>query len=86
MRVVFVAETFDSLADSTNFCRPIAQSAITLLQGLFASLPVMQVAQHLCKVCQHDKEKLRVTALRYLADNMRLFCGDSEVVVAVVKK
>eukprot|EP01034_Spumella_vulgaris_P022814 gene22813-28984_t len=79
-----VAPALLNSASSAN--RPIAQASIGLLQDLFKSQTALQTAQYLCRVSVHDKEKLRITAIKYVADNMSLFCADNETVAQVAKR
>lgn len=57
-----------------------------LLRLLFDTLSPVQVAQYLCQTSLHEKDKLRLTALRFLADVMPVFCCDFDSIAAIAKK
>lgn len=57
-----------------------------LLRLLFDTLNPLQVAQYLCQTALHEKDKLRHTSLKFLADVMPVFCADHDSVVSIAKK
>jgi hypothetical protein len=57
-----------------------------LLRLLFDTITPLQVAQYLCQTALHEKDKLRHTALKFLADVMPVFCVDRDTVVSIAKK
>ena len=54
-----------------------------LLRFLFDTVAPAQVGQFLCHVSLHEKDKMRLTAMRFLADVMPVFCVDSDVVLMI---
>jgi hypothetical protein len=57
-----------------------------MLRLLFDTVSPPQVAQYLCQTALHEKDKLRLTALKFLADVMPVFCADHDSVVSIAKK
>jgi hypothetical protein len=57
-----------------------------MLRLLFDTVSPLQVAQFLCQTALHEKDKLRLTALKFLADVMPVFCADHDSVVSIAKK
>lgn len=57
-----------------------------MLRLLFDTLSPLQVAQYLCQTALHEKDKLRLTALRFLGDVMPVFCCDHDTVTSIAKK
>lgn len=66
--------------------RLISGKSIVMLRLLFDTLTPLQVAQYLCQTALHEKDKLRLTALRFLADVMPVFCCDHDTVTSIAKK
>jgi len=71
-------------AASTN--KLISGKSVQMLRLLFDTLNPLQVAQYLCQTALHEKEKLRLTALKFLADVMPVFCADLDSIMAIAKK
>jgi len=57
-----------------------------MLRLLFDTLSLQQVAQYLCQTALHEKDKLRLTALRFLTDVMPVFCCDHDSITCIAKK
>lgn len=66
--------------------RLISGKSVMMLRLLFDTLTPLQVAQYLCQTALHDKDKLRLTALKFLADVMPVFCADQDAVLSIAKK
>jgi hypothetical protein len=67
-------------------CRLISGKSIQLLRLLFDTVSPLQVAQYLSHTALHEKDKLRHTALKFLADVMPVFCADHDAVISISKK
>ena len=57
-----------------------------LLKKLFDTISPTQVAQYLCHTAMYDKDKLRTMALKFLTENMLVFCIENDSIVSIVKK
>jgi hypothetical protein len=69
-----------------SLCRPIKIESKKLLNALFASQSPVQVAQFMCNITAHDKEQIRVTTLKMLAETMDQYCVSTDYIAAITKK
>lgn len=54
----------------------MASLASAILKKYVTVLPINQVAQHLSTIAMHDKDRLRVSAMRLIAENIALYSQD----------
>ncbi len=59
---------------------------MNLLKSIFASVSSLQVVQYLSSVAEHDKDKIRVSALKTIVELLDNYCADSDFLQVGVKK
>lgn len=66
--------------------RQVHQRSCQLVKSLLKNSSPIQVAQYLSHVSETDTDKIRIAALKILAELMEEYCHDPEILTHVVKK
>lgn len=78
---------FDGDADSC-FCwiyRQISQRAVVLLHQIYSGMASAQPATYLVQVMEHDKDKLRIAALKVVTE-MTSLATDADYLNTVIRR
>lgn len=57
-----------------------------LIKAVLTSVSSLQVVQYLSSVAEHDKDKIRVAAMKTLVELLTVYCTDPDFIHVGVKK